>query len=392
MPRPPTPRAKTPRPVPEIRITEVEPIVLRAEIPEPVQTSFGTMDHRWSVLVRIGTDAGVEGWGESWCNFPSWAPFERVHTVRGLAPLVVGHDPRDVAHLHGRLREATRVLERQWGAPGPVSQAIAAIDVALWDVLGKLTGQSIVRLLGGREGMEVPVYGSGLGPGDPAPLVERLRAAGVRAFKLKVGFGTERDARNLARMRELIGDDAVLWADANQAWSPSAARAALPMLEDHGVELLEEPLAAGDYDGLARLRDVSRIPLAAGENAFGREDFVTMLEASCIDVVQPDVAKCGGLTDARFACQLAAAHGLPFAPHYLGGAVGLIASLHLFASSPGGTLMELDANPNALREELAGDLVRPVDGHLRVPSGPGLGFTPSPDALDRYRVPMEGAA
>lgn len=375
----------------DIRITEVEPVVLRAEIPEPVRTSFGTMEHRWSVLVRIGTDAGVEGWGESWCNFPAWAPFERVHTVRGLAPLVIGRDPRDVVHLHDRLRQATRVLERQWGASGPVSQAIAAIDVALWDVHGKLTDQSIVRMFGGHEEMDVPVYGSGLGPSDPAPLIEKLQAAGVAAFKLKVGFGAERDARSLARIRELIGDDAVLWVDANQAWSLSAAREALPMLGDHGVDLLEEPLASSDYTGMARLRDVAAIPLAAGENAAGRKDFVEMLGAGCIDVVQPDVAKCGGLTDARFACQLAAAHGLSFAPHYLGGAVGLIASLHLFAGSPGGTMMELDANPNPLREELAGDLVRPVDGCLRLPSGPGLGFTPRPEALERYRVPVGGS-
>jgi len=389
MPRRTAPPTETSRPVPEIRITEVEPVVLHAEIPEPVRTSFGTMEHRWSVLVRIGTDAGVEGWGESWCNFPSWAPFERVHTLRGLAPLVVGQDPRDVVGLHGRMREATRVLVRQWGAPGPVSQSIAAIDVALWDLLGKLTDQPIVRLLGGREGMDVPVYGSGLGPGDPAPLLERLQAAGVAAYKLKVGFGSEQDARSLTRMRKLIGDDAVLWVDANQAWSLPAAREALSMLGDHGVDLLEEPLPSGDYLGLARLRDVARIPIAAGENAFGREDFVAMLGSGCIDVVQPDVAKCGGLTDARFACQLAAAHGRAFAPHYLSGAVGLIASLHLFASCPGGTMMELDANPNPLRDELGGELVRAVDGHLRVPSGPGLGFAPSPETLERYRFAVE---
>lgn len=376
--------------MPEIRITEVEPVVLRAEIPEPVRTSFGTMEHRWSVLVRIGTDAGIEGWGESWCNFPSWAPFERVHTLRGLAPLVVGRDPRDVTFVHDGVRRATRILERQWGAPGPVGQALSAIDVALWDVLGKLTGQPIVRLLGGRAGMDVPVYGSGLGPGDPTRSIERLQAVGVGAYKLKVGFGPDRDARNLTRMRKLIGTDAVLWADANQAWSFSAAREALAMLGDHGVALLEEPLPAGDYAGLARLREVAPIPLAAGENAVRREDFVEMLAADCVDVVQPDVTKCGGLTDARFACQLAAAHGRAFAPHYLGGAVGLVASLHLFGSVPGGTMMELDANPNPLRDVLGGELVRPVDGRLRVPSGPGLGITPSPEALQRYRVPLGG--
>lgn len=378
--------------MPDIRITEVEPVVLRAEIPEPVQTSFGTMEHRWSVLVRVGTDAGIEGWGESWCNFPSWAPFERVHTVRGLAPLVIGRDPRNVLLLHDRLRRATGVLERQWGAPGPVSQAIAAIEIALWDVLGKITGQSITRLLGGCEGMQIPVYGSGLGPGDPAPLVERLQAAGVDAFKWKVGFGSEHDARGLTRLRSLIGEDAQIWVDANQAWTLATARDALPMLEDHGVDLLEEPLPAGDYAGLARLRDVSRIPLAAGENAVSRADFIQLLERGGVDVVQPDVAKCGGLTDARFACQLATGHGRAFAPHYLGGAVGLIASLHLFASTPGGTMMELDANPNPLREELGGDLVRPVEGRLRAPGGAGLGFSPSPDVIERYRVPMEGAA
>jgi L-alanine-DL-glutamate epimerase-like enolase superfamily enzyme len=370
-----------------LKITAVEPVVLRVDLAEPVRISFGRIDRRYAILVRIDTDVGPSGWGESWSNFPAWSPYERVHTIReGLASLLLGEDPRQVLWLHEKLRRQTDKLARQWGAIGPVSHAISAVDIALWDLLGKETGLPLYQLWGGAAQLRVPVYASGLGPGDPQPLAEPLRRRGVDAFKLKIGFGQDTDQQNLARLRQRIGPDALLLTDANQAWDLRSALQMTPMLEEFGTYWLEEPLPADQIADLARLRRSVPFRIAAGENVYGREGFRHLLDQEAVDVIQPDVCKTGGLTEARAICSAAAGRGIPYAPHYFGSAVGLVASLHLFAATPGGFMMELDANPNPLRAELGGEAVRVEAGCLAVPTGPGLGFVPDPRIIERYRV------
>jgi L-alanine-DL-glutamate epimerase-like enolase superfamily enzyme len=368
-----------------VRVTAVRILTLAHPLATPVRTSFGVMRQRHAILVEVRTDAGLSGWGESFANFPSWAPFERIRTLGdGLAPLLLGEDPREPERLHGVMRRATATLARQWGAPGPIAQAISALDIALWDLLGQVRGEPIHRLLGSAERTHVPVYASALGPQDPAPLVAEAQARGIAAFKLKVGFGDEIDRRNLARMRELIGPDAQLMVDANQAWDLEQARAAAGLLAQHDVAWLEEPLAADRWHELAQLRREVSVPLAAGENLTDLASGLDLLALDPVDVVQPDVCKIGGLTEARALIEGARARGVPFAPHYLGAAVGLIASLHLFAALPGGVLMELDPNPNPLREALGRGLLDVVDGALATPQRPGLGLVPDEAWLRRY--------
>jgi L-alanine-DL-glutamate epimerase-like enolase superfamily enzyme len=372
-----------------MKITAVEPVVVKADLTEPVRISFGQIEHRHAILVRIDTDVGLSGWGESWSNFPAWSPYERVHTIReGIAPTLLGEDPRQVLWLHESMKHKTDKLARQWGAIGPISQAISGVDIALWDLLGKETGLPLYKLWGGATRLRVPVYASGLGPGNPQPLVEPLLKRGVSAFKLKIGFSEKTDRRNLARLRQQIGRDAYLLTDANQAWSLRTALEMTPLLEAFDTHWLEEPLPADRLADLARLRRSVPFWIAAGENVYGREGFRHLLDQKAVDIIQPDICKTGGLTEARLICSSAAARGIPYAPHYFGSVVGLVASLHLFAATPGGWMMELDANPNPLREELGGEALEVEAGCLKVPSGPGLGFVPDPLILDRYRVPI----
>lgn len=369
-----------------MQITAVEPVVLGLPLEEPVTTSFGAMTHRYAILVRIETDSGPVGWGESWSNFPGWSPRERVYTIaEGLAPLLMGQDPRQIAWLHEKMMAGMSRLALQWGALGPVHQAISAVDIALWDLLGKEVGQPVCQLLGGRP-CSVPVYASGLGRNDPVRLAVPLLDQGVTAVKLKVGFGPEIDLRNLTAVRECLGSERLLLTDANQAWDLRTAGQMLSLMSPFDPFWLEEPLPANQIAEMAELRRSTSIKVVAGENAYGRAGFRALLEARAVDFVQPDVCKTGGLTEARAVCQMAASYGVPYAPHYLGGAIGLVASLHLCASTPGFWRMELDVNPNPFRSELVGSVLTVRDGCLSVPDGCGLGVEPTPALIERYRV------
>jgi L-alanine-DL-glutamate epimerase-like enolase superfamily enzyme len=347
------------------------------------------MDRRVAILVRLCTDEELCGWGESWGNFPSWSPQERVRTLLdGVAPLLIGEDASEVSWLHHKLRRALRSLGLQWGAPGPVWQAISAVDIALWDLKGRALGRPIFELWGGSAERKLPVYASGLGPVDPARLCEPFRERGVDAFKLKVGFGFETDEANLVQLREVIGDDAILLVDANQGLDLERALELAPILREYGVDTIEEPFPADEHELIEPFRRRTGFKVAGGENLYGRAGFRQAFELGAFDLVQPDVAKTGGLTEMHAICSLAAAWGVPYAPHYLGGAVGFAASLHILAAVPGGWRMELDANPNPLLQELAGDLLELKDGCLSPPRGPGLGLTLDETAIQRYRLAL----
>jgi len=367
-----------------MKITAIRTVVLGTEIAQPISTSFGTMTHRTMILVNVQTDEGLESWGESWSNFPAWSPHERIHTINdGLAPLLIGEDPLEVKALYKKMRTATRILERQWGAPGPIAQAISALDIALWDIAARAQNKPLYQLWEGNQ-TRIPVYASALGPKDPTKLVEKMQARGVNAFKLKLGFGEETDKRNLALMRELIGPGAQLMVDANQAWDVEMTLKMADVLEPHNIAWLEEPIPADQWQNMVRLRKALPFDLAAGENIFNAESFGELLELGAIDIAQPDVCKVGGLTDIRKVCLAAGNRGIPYAPHYLGGTVGFVASLHLFAGTAGGLIMELDPHAHPLREEIAGDLLTVKDGHIGLSQAPGLGLKVEEKVIEKY--------
>ncbi|MCL6593224.1 MAG: mandelate racemase/muconate lactonizing enzyme family protein [Alicyclobacillus sp.] len=370
-----------------MRITRVEPIVLRVPLDRPVETSFGRMTERTTVLVRVETDEGLSGIGEVWNNFPAWGVYEKLATLRyGVAPLLAGEDPRRVRHLHDKLLRALTVLGLQWGALGPVYHSISGIDIALWDLWGKICGRSVSELLGGPVQKEVPVYASGLGPGPFADLLEMYQALGVTAFKLKVGREEAQDVRNMAEMRRMVGENARVMVDANQAWDVRTAIRMVNGLREAGLTWMEEPVRCDDLDGLREVRQQTGVPVAAGENLYGRRQAREALERRVLDVIQPDLSKNGGLTECVRVMEMAAAFDVPYAPHFLGGAVCLAASVHVLASVPGGWMLEYDANPNPIRERLLTQPLRIRDGKLAVPDGPGLGIALDPEFLQFYQL------
>jgi D-galactarolactone cycloisomerase len=365
---------------------DVHAMVFRAPIERPVVTSFGTMHERPMVLVRVEDDEGAVGWGEVWCNFPGCGAEHRARLVETvLAPLLRGRTIDEPPSVFEALTRATRILALQSGEPGPIAQAIAGIDIALWDLLARRRGMPLWRLLGGESGT-ISVYASGINPDAPERLAADKHAAGFRAFKLKVGFGADRDSFNLAAMRSALGAEAMLMADANQAWNAEAALAMVQNLREFGLRWLEEPLAADAPWEVWRSLAEAGIPLAAGENLAGAEAFDAALSEGALAVVQPDLAKWGGFSGCLPVARRIRAAGLTFCPHYLGGGIGLLASAHLLAAAGGGGMLEVDANENLLRTHFAEALERPAEGRCTISDAPGLGPPPDLGALREFRV------
>jgi L-alanine-DL-glutamate epimerase-like enolase superfamily enzyme len=291
-------------------------------------------------------------------------------------------DPNAVRTL---LDHKTRQMAIQCGEPGPFAQITGAIDQALWDLSARRAGVPLWRHLGGTRG-DVNVYASGLGPERVTELALRKRAEGFRAFKLKVGFCADRDGANLASLREALGDDATIMTDANQAWTPEDAVVRIAELAPFRPHWIEEPILADHpLDAWRTLASNSAVPLAAGENISGMAAFARALDAGHLAFVQPDVGKWGGITGCREVALRAAERDVTFCPHWLGGGIGLAASMHLLAAvGTQKSYAEVDANPNPLREEVCPMTIR--DGAVTLPDTPGLGIEPDLRALARFVI------
>lgn len=349
--------------------------VLRAPTGDGVAMSFAPLTHRSMVLVELETSQGRVGVGESWTNYPAWATTERVATLQhGVLPLVLGQDPERITRLQRMLVEALEPIGRQWGAPGPIMQAISAVDIALWDLCGRSHARALSALVGGRVRETSPVYASSLGPDDVARQSMRCVAAGHTAAKIKLGFGRERDAGILSEAREALGPEVELYADANQAWSLAEAIEMAPVLAEFDVAWLEEPLRGNRLADLEELHRRTDLVIATGENIYGREEFRRYAASPAVAILQPDLAKTGGFSEALAISQLADAHGKPVLPHLYGGAIAFAATLQLAACAPAVRGIEYDIRDNPLRDPLLIDAPRPAGGRIDLPDAPGLGI------------------
>ncbi len=370
-----------------MKLSRVEAFVYRAPIETPVQTSFGTMRDRPAVFVRVTDRDGATGWGEVWCNFPTVGAEHRARLIDSVfAPLLAGKTVASPESAFLDLTARTEVLAIQAAEPGPIAQCIAGIDIALWDLHARRLGQPLWKLLGGKSGV-VPVYASGLNPTDPEKLAAKKLAEGYRAFKLKIGFGLDRDLANLTALREVIGD-LPLMADANQAWDLESAIEMAEALKDFRLGWLEEPLRADrPWDEWQQLARKPAPALAAGENMATFAAFDAALESHALGVVQPDLAKWGGFTGCFTVARKILSHRTRYCPHYLGAGIGLLASAHLLAAVGGDGMLEVDANDNPLRTLTCGMLGKVAEGYASLGDATGLGNAPDLQALGEFRVP-----
>jgi D-galactarolactone cycloisomerase len=367
-------------------IRKIQALCYRYPLSTPVVTSFGRMLNRPAVFVRVEDQDGVVGWGEVWANFPSTGAEHRARLVNEvLAPMITGFTASAPSEVFEKLTAATAVLALQSGEPGPFAQAIAGIDLAVWDLHARRRNTALWKLLGGNR-RQIKVYASGINPTGSCQMAEAAMSRGHRALKLKIGFDLAADRANLASLRQLVGDG-ILAADANQAWSIERAIEVAPQLSEFGLSWLEEPIRADrPWQEWQRLRKATALPFAAGENIASRAGFQQALSDDVLQVVQPDIAKWGGLTVCSEIARDILTSGKMFCPHYLGGGIGLLASAHLLAGVGDDGLLEVDSNENPLRDLFCGLVLNITEGMVTLSDDAGLGIEPDLASIEKYRT------
>jgi L-alanine-DL-glutamate epimerase-like enolase superfamily enzyme len=372
-----------------MKITAVDAFPLSFAVPPEHQVSLGIgrTVKRDAVLVRVATDEGLVGWGEAHAGRAPTVIAELIEST--LRPLALGADATDVEGLWERVY---RLQLASHGTGAAAALALSGLDLALWDLRGKAACLPVHALLGATP-QPVPAYAGGIsfGYGDTATLVDEAlaaQAAGYRALKLRVGQDLATDVARVRAVREACGPTLDLLVDANCAYTLDTARRAREAFGDYGVGWLEEPFPAHDHRSWLALGRAGRVPLAAGENHYLRFDFERLADDGVVTVWQPDLSKCGGLTEALRIAALAAGQGIRIHPHTSVTGLNVAATLHFLAAIPNPGYFEADhSRHNPLRTALCAPVVGLTpDGTILPPTGPGLGVGIDEAALARYPV------
>ena len=369
-----------------MKITEIRPAGLRHGTPEGGWANEIRPEDCVHTLIAVFTDEGITGWGSAFTNDA---------LVRGalhvLEPLYLGENPLEPERVSEKLHANTFWM----GRGGSITHALSGIDIAMWDILGKATGQPVGRLLGGRYRERVRPYASLL-MCDPPALAEQLaavRAQGFRAFKIGWGpFGRDSFALDeviVRAAREAVGPESLLMVDAGASdafwpqgykWAVRTAR----MLADYDVYWFEEPLRPDNLNDYVLLRNASPVPIAGGEVLTRRQSFTPWLQQRAFDIVQPDVTKVGGISEERRIAWMADEYGVRFIPHGWNTALGLAADLHLAAANPHTDLVEYLTGSPYIDDLVEARWKLDSEGMLAVPDGPGLGISLNMDAVEKH--------
>ena len=366
-----------------MKITDVKTIRLRAEIPANGQvfSRSGVRNSRSTTLLQVETDEGITGLGSCSGN----GELIEVIVARVLKPLLIGMDPIQIDEIWDKAY--IRGGHKEFGTRGVGVVALSGIDIALWDILGKVRGVPLYQLLGGKYRDKVPVYATALYPEEPSKVAQRARGFAEQGFhgvKIKVGFDLDQDIEIVRAVRRELGKDFIVMTDANQGYTLEVGLQAAAAFADCGVFWLEEPLFVEDIAGHAELRERGKVPIAVGENLNMCYAFENFVLRGAVDYLQPDVARAGGITEIKKISAMASKHGVTMSFHTWGDGVALAASVHLAAALENSIVMELDYTYNPLREELLGEPICLERGYLVPPRKPGLGVVLSPDALHRF--------
>ncbi len=377
-----------------MKIKTIETFLLSDTLDERFYFSQFDYASRLICVVKLTTESGLVGWGEG------YGPANIIKAgIDFLTPIVVGRSPLESDVIWDDMFRRSVDYARK----GVLSSAISAIDVAVWDLKGKILKQPISTLLGGRKRERVQVYATGLyftdrmeGCMEQMLSEEALgyKEAGYSAIKMKVGLGIERDLINVAAIRRAIGDDIKLGVDSNHAYNVREAIELSRKMEQYDIMWFEEPISPDDYEGYKELRSRTNIPLAAGECEFRCDGFKTLLQNRCVDFIQPETGTTGGITEQKRISTIANTYHVEMTPHNWGTGIIIAANLHITANliySPGRIfdkqpLLEFDRSPNRIREELITKPFAAVDGYIDVPSGYGLGVEVDEEKLNYFAL------
>jgi len=376
-----------------VRDVQAFPTSFPVDPKDSVTLGVGRTIKRDAVIVKVVTESGITGWGEAHHGRCPGAVAHIVNTT--LRSCVVGSDAHDVNGIW------LRMYQRQLASHGMgagACLAVSGIDMALWDIRAKALGVPLYRLLGGRS-RPIPAYAGGvsLGYQDPQSLIDEAGAhveLGYRAVKLRIGDTVPHDLKRVAAVRKEFGDELDILTDANTAYTLNDARAAMPVLESYRVGWLEEPFPAHDYRSYREARKYGQLPLAAGENHYTRFEFDRIIEDGSITILQPDLSKTGGITEALRVAALASTWKLPIHPHTSMTAINMAASVHFLAAIENAGYFEADVSRNNLfRDALVDKAPFSVDaeGCTRPLESPGIGLEVDEAFLAAHPV-IEGAA
>lgn len=380
-----------------MRIAEVRVHPISVPLETPFYFSQGWVHQRSSVIVELVSDEGLTGWGESLCHGLQPPQIAAAFIEQVFRPILIGADPCDVELLWERMYNTTQ----PYGQGGAAVNAISGVDIALWDLIGRSLNKPIHKLIGGAFRTDVQPYATGFyrieGANYPEAAVVEAQSyveAGFNAFKLKIGFGVDEDIAFVNAIREAVGPDVRIMADANAAYSVGSARKLIEATRDANLYFYEELLAPEDLKGYRELKGLSSSLIAAGEQLFGKQGYAPWLEARALDLIQPDLCSSGGFTELKKIAALAQAAHTPMIPHVWGSGVGLAASLQLIAALPSLPLtlnpvepmLEFDRSSHPFRRELIFDGIQMQAGRVQIPDAPGIGVEVNREVLARYAV------
>ena len=366
-----------------ITIARIEAFAFRSPIEKPIETSFGVMHNRPATFVRIEDKDGNFGWGEVFANWPAAAAEHRVNLIaQDIAPIVFERPLSHPDELFEILTARTHVIALQSGEWGPFRQAIAGLDIALWDLFARKNRQTLRHFINPEASDTVPAYASGIHIKDAMTLITKARKIGFESFKIKVGFDLQDDLTRLIQVFKTMPKKQTIAVDANQAWKCKTALSFIEHTRSLPLTWLEEPISADDsLEDLTTLVQACPYPLAGGENLVGFHEFETAISTKYLQVLQPDIIKWGGISGCLKIGRAVCRANLLYCPHFLGGGIGLQASANLLAAVGGSGLLEVDVNPNPLRDVFAPINTNISQNKWKCNQTLGIGVTHLPESL-----------
>jgi len=380
-----------------MKIKDIRIHVLKSPLRDPFAFSQGWVAARSATLIEVETDSGIVGWGEAFAQGLEAPEIAAAVIEHSLKPLIIGEDPRDTEILWHRMYNRTR----DFGRKGTVLAAISAVDIALWDLVGKHYGVPISQLLGGRFRESVQPYATGFyrlkGAGEEDRLSEEALNHfdfGFRAMKVKLGFGLQDDVRVIRAIgRVLEGKNVELMVDTNHAYGRAEALRLGFVLDEHQMRWYEEPVIPEDIEGYVELRSKLKTPIAGGENEHSVYGFSKLTKSRAVDIAQPDIGSCGGISAFRHIAALCQAEGIEVNPHVWGSAIAQAASLQVIAALPvchhsifaREPILEYDRSSHPFRNDLVENPMQiGPNGRVDIPSGSGLGVSVVRDTIKKF--------
>ena len=374
-----------------MNIKRVDTHVLRHKLDDFFQSSTSTFHDRSACLVEVVCDNGLTGWGE--CLGP---PGPNAAMVNAMGGFLVGRSPLDIEpvwlDLYDRFRDQ--------GRRGVTMTALSGIDIALWDIAGKHFGVPVHVLLGGAYRTCVPAYATGgfrpVGKDRKTTVVDEVTqyvSEGFSAAKIKIGFGVADDHEVVRSVREAVGPEVALMIDANHGYDAIEAVDLALRVEPYDIKWFEEPVVPENLEVYREIRQKQPLAVAAGETWHGRHAFADAIDARAVDILQPDVCGCGGITEMRKIVSMAETAGVRVVPHVWGTGIAIAASLQMLSVLPPqpprhgsrSPLLEFDQTHNPFRLSILKTPVFHDHGIVKIPEGPGLGIQIQRDVLDQYK-------